>query len=282
MQKIIINNTTTPSEHAHPPVLNEVQMGEHFNAFVESQKQGVKPDGSYKRKGITTLGAANLREETMHILSHCNPHNATQNPETTHLVVGYVQSGKTMSFTGLTALALDNGYRVVIYLAGTKNNLLNQTAQRLEKDLIGKNGQNKDFYRLHKDPNPDEAEQIAGHLFLSSHPIILIPILKHWKHIDKLVQILTDPDFKDAMEDETVLIIDDEADQASLNSYGRKNSKRDADGLTEEEQQSKTYESILKMRAVLPGNTYIQYTVEEPLSRRDSSQTGTSLQQHML
>ena len=73
MQKIIINNTTTPSENAHPSVLNEVQMGEHFNAFVESQKQGVKPDGSYKRKGITILGAANLREETIHILSHCNP-----------------------------------------------------------------------------------------------------------------------------------------------------------------------------------------------------------------
>ena len=85
----------------------------------------------------------------------------------------------------------------------------------------GNNGQNKDFYRLHKDPNPDEAEQIAGHLFLSSHPIILIPILKHWKHIDKLVQILTDPDFKDAMEGETVLIIDDEADQATVSLYVR-------------------------------------------------------------
>ena len=282
MQKIIINNTTTPNGSNQTSVLNEVQMGEHFNAFVESQKQGVKPDGSYKRKGITTLGAANLREETMHILSHCNPHNATQNPETTHLVVGYVQSGKTMSFTGLTALALDNGYRVVIYLAGTKNNLLNQTAQRLEKDLIGKNGQNKDFYRLHKDPNPDEAEQIAGHLFLSSHPIILIPILKHWKHIDKLVQILTDPDFKDAMEDETVLIIDDEADQASLNSYGRKNSKRDADGLTEEEQQSKTYESILKMRAVLPGNTYIQYTATPQANILISMQDLLSPKSHTL
>lgn len=282
MQKIIINNTTTLNGSNQPSVLNEVQMGEHFNAFVESQKQGVKPDGSYKRKGITTFGAANLREETVHILSHCNPHNATSNPETTHLVVGYVQSGKTMSFTGLTALALDNGYRVVIYLAGTKNNLLNQTVQRLEKDLIGKNGQNKDFYRLHKDPNPDEADQIVGHLFLSSRPIILIPILKHWKHIDKLVTILSDSDFKDAMEGETVLIVDDEADQASLNSYGRKNSKRDADGLTEEEQLSKTYESILKMRAVLPGNTYIQYTATPQANILISMQDLLSPKSHTL
>lgn len=42
-----------------------------------------------------------------------------------------------MSFTGLTALALDNGYRIIIYLAGTKNNLLEQTSKRLKKDLIG-------------------------------------------------------------------------------------------------------------------------------------------------
>ena len=282
MQKIIINNTTGQNNHSHPSILNEVQMGVHFNAFVESQKQGLKPDGSYKRKGITTRGAANLREETMHILQHCNPHNATSNPETTHLVVGYVQSGKTMSFTGLTALALDNGYRVVIYLAGTKTNLLNQTADRLEKDLIKKNGQNKDFYRLHIDPNPDEADQIAGHLFLSSHPIILIPILKHWKHIDKLKEILISSDFKEAMEGETVLIIDDEADQASLNSYGRQNSKKDADGLTEEERQSRTYESILKMRSVLPGNTYIQYTATPQANLLISMQDLLSPKSHTL
>lgn len=282
MQKIIINNTTTPNGDSKTSLLNEVQMGIHFNEFVESQKLGLKPDGSYKRKGITTLGAVNLREETVHILSHCNPHNATTNPETTHLVVGYVQSGKTMSFTGLTALALDNGYRVVIYLAGTKTNLLNQTAQRLEKDLIGKNGQNKDFYRLHKDPSIDEAEQIVGHLFLSSRPIILIPILKHWKHIDKLVEILKDSDFKDAMDGETALVIDDEADQASLNSYGRKNSKRDADGLTEEELQSKTYESILWMRSVLPGNTYIQYTATPQANILISMQDLLSPKSHTL
>jgi hypothetical protein len=282
MQKIIINNVPNNTASSKASILNDVQMGAHFNAFVESQKQGPKEDGSYKHKGITSQGAANLREETMHILSHCNPHDAVNNAETTHLVVGYVQSGKTMSFTGLTALALDNGYRVVIYLAGSKNNLLNQTAKRLEKDLIGKKGENKNYYRLHLDPNPDEAEQIAGHLYLSSHPIILIPILKHWKHIDKMVEILKDPDFREAIEGETVLIIDDEADQASLNSYGRKNSKKDADGLTDEEQQSRTYESILKMRAVLPGNTYIQYTATPQANLLISMQDLLSPKSHTL
>ncbi|MBQ6038013.1 MAG: endonuclease [Bacteroidaceae bacterium] len=257
-------------------------MGDHFNAFVESQKQGPKEDGTYKLKGITTQGAANLREETSHILAHCNPHDGVNNPETTHLVVGYVQSGKTMSFTALTALALDNGYRVVIYLAGTKNNLLNQTAKRLEKDLIGGKSKNRNYYRLHIDPNKDEVDQIVGHLSLNSHPIILIPILKHWKHINNLVTILTSPDFKEAMEGETALIIDDEADQASLNSYGRYNSRVDADGYTAEERQSKTYESILKMRAVLPGNTYIQYTATPQANLLISMQDLLSPKSHTL
>ena len=279
MQKIIINNNNTSP---HPTVLNEVKMGDHFNAFVESQKQGPKEDGTYKLKGITTQGAANLREETSHILAHCNPHDGVNNPETTHLVVGYVQSGKTMSFTALTALALDNGYRVVIYLAGTKNNLLNQTAKRLEKDLIGGKSKNRNYYRLHIDPNKDEVDQIVGHLSLNSHPIILIPILKHWKHINNLVTILTSPDFKEAMEGETALIIDDEADQASLNSYGRYNSRVDADGYTAEERQSKTYESILKMRAVLPGNTYIQYTATPQANLLISMQDLLSPKSHTL
>ena len=58
MQKIIINNVSGNTATTKPHALNEVQMGSHFNAFVESQKQGPKEDGSYKYKGITSQGAA--------------------------------------------------------------------------------------------------------------------------------------------------------------------------------------------------------------------------------
>ena len=56
----------------------------------------------------------------------------------TLLVFGYVQSGKTLSFTMLSTLAIDNGYRVIVYLAGTKNNLVTQTKNRLIEDLSTK------------------------------------------------------------------------------------------------------------------------------------------------
>ena len=54
-----------------------------------------------------------------------------------------------MSFTALTALALDNGYRVIVFLAGTKNNLLDQTSKRLRKDLIDGVIANNDYYKIH-------------------------------------------------------------------------------------------------------------------------------------
>lgn len=278
MAKIIINTSQT-SDVTESVLLNpNVHDGIHFNSFVESQKQGPKTDGTLKKKGITSEGAADLREKCFEILSHCNKHDATNMPETTHLVVGYVQSGKTMSFTALTALALDNGYRMVVYLAGTKNNLLDQTSKRLEKDLIRKDFINRDFYKLHKDPKRNDTEQIIGHLELSSKPLILIPILKHYVHIDELTELFQSGEFREEMEHETVLIIDDEADQASLNSYGRKNSKSEQ----EVKDASKTYESILRMRAVLPGNTYIQYTATPQANLLISMQDLLSPKSHTI
>lgn len=260
MSQIIINNSAERTQDAHQEAnaLQSVSGGRFFNSFVESQKIGyIKPDGTIRKKGISSEGAANLRAETIQILNHCNPHDAVNNPETTHLVVGYVQSGKTMSFTGLTALALDNGYRVVVYLAGTKLNLLEQTSSRLEKDLIKASSNNRDHFRIHKDPSASDANNIINHLKLSTSPIILIPVLKHYEHINRLTKIFETTAFSNLMEKETVLIIDDEADQASLNSFGRKNSKNDDQ---DEDKVSSTYAAILKLRSVLPGNTYIQYT----------------------
>lgn len=260
MQQIIINqvNEGNQASRTEASALQSVSGGRFFNSFVESQRIGyTKPDGTSRKKGITAEGAANLRAETIQILNHCNPHDAVSNPETTHLVIGYVQSGKTMSFTGLTALALDNGYRVVVYLAGTKLNLLEQTANRLEKDLVKANSGNRDFFRIHKDPSVSDANNIISHLKLSTKPIILIPVLKHYEHINRLTDIFKTTAFTNLMENETVLIIDDEADQASLNSFGRKNSKNDDQ---DEDKVSSTYAAILKLRSTLPGNTYIQYT----------------------
>jgi hypothetical protein len=53
------------------------------------------------------------------------------------LVVGHVQSGKTANYAGLMCKAGDSGYRLIIVLAGMHNALRKQTQQRLDRDFLG-------------------------------------------------------------------------------------------------------------------------------------------------
>lgn len=201
-------------------------------------------------KGMEGESLSNLRNETAHILSFCNKHDDTKAKSVTHLAFGYVQSGKTMSFTALTAMARDNGYRLIVYLAGSAKNLCDQTYDRLRTDLFDRDSHH---YRMVKE-DKQMADSIRKGMLLSKKPILLIPILKHYTHIDALTKVCKTEVFKNALKGETVIIIDDEADQASLNNYGYQNSK------TGEFKMSRTYESILKLRLALPGHSYVQYT----------------------
>jgi len=51
------------------------------------------------------------------------------------LLIGKVQSGKTLTYTGLLAALFDRGFSMGVVLSGTKLNLQNQTLVRLRKDL---------------------------------------------------------------------------------------------------------------------------------------------------
>lgn len=199
----------------------------------------------------------NLLNETTSILSQCNNPIETVG-STTGITIGYVQSGKTMSFTTLTALAIDNGFRIVIYFAGIKNNLLEQTTKRLKKDLLTESD-NSRFFKVYQSPSikTNGHNDIKGALKLNRKPAILITVLKHTKHISELTDIFKTIEVREALGNNGVLIIDDEADQASLNTYARKNSKSED---WEDDEFSSTYSSILDLRASLPNHSYIQYT----------------------
>ncbi len=206
---------------------------------------------------LTDEGKETLLKETREILSHCiNPIDTVDS--VTNIVVGYVQSGKTLSFTTLTTLAIDNGFRIVIYFAGVKNNLLVQTTNRLKKDLDIEDS-NSRIYRVFENPTIEEGADsaIASKYQLSNKPAILITVLKHSKYIEELANIFQTPTLANFVKNQGVLIIDDEADQASLNTYARKNSKSQD---WEDEQFSSIYSSILKLKSALPNHSYVQYT----------------------
>ena len=54
------------------------------------------------------------------------------------LVMGHVQSGKTNNYIGLICKAADAGYKLIIVLAGTHNNLRAQTQFRIDEAVIGR------------------------------------------------------------------------------------------------------------------------------------------------
>lgn len=54
------------------------------------------------------------------------------------MVVGHVQSGKTMNYSSLICKAADAGYKFIVVIAGDKNNLRNQTQKRINEYFIGK------------------------------------------------------------------------------------------------------------------------------------------------
>jgi hypothetical protein len=93
-------------------------VGDETTEILRS-KGFTKPDRSLNESGERIL------DETYRIMQVCgNPNNATNNE--TGIVIGYVQSGKTLSFTTLTALARDNNYQIVIVIAGVSTSLVNQ------------------------------------------------------------------------------------------------------------------------------------------------------------
>lgn len=219
---------------------SRLKIGENTLHFMDMQK------------GIDDDGKAVIIDEAMHILKQCIKPGVKDN--ITNIAVGYIQSGKTLSFTTLTALAADNGYRVIVYLTGTKKNLQEQTSSRLRKDL---DVDGTDTYRLCSDimDSVSIVNNVKNYLSRTDE-VLLFPILKHYVHISRLVTIFSQ--LKQVLEGIGVIIVDDEADQSSFNTYARKNAKKKEDW--DEDDFSKTYSAILELKKVLPSHSYIQYT----------------------
>lgn len=175
-------------------------------------------------------------------------------PGSTGLVVGRVQSGKTLSYEGVISLARDNGFSLVIVISGISNPLLAQGERRLKGDL---SSADKDGW-LFAVPNDKQQsikqieqalQNVQANWSKESTPkaykqTAIVVVLKHHGGILNLTELFDGVDFSD----QRVLIVDDEADQASLNTQVKKG------------KQSPTYGNLLALRKALPGHYYLQYT----------------------
>jgi len=203
-------------------------------------------------------------DETYRIMQVCgNPANRTNNE--TGIVIGYVQSGKTLSFTTLAALARDNNYQVVIVIAGTSMPLFNQSTNRLRRDLRLDTRFDRKWTLI---PNPSEIEhqesiqtalaQWQDRNFPNERcRTILITVMKQKDHLFNLAEILQEIN----LEGVPTLIIDDEGDQASLNTLARRAARQglDIEDLTESDV-STIYRRITRLKGLFFHHTFVQYT----------------------
>lgn len=165
------------------------------------------------------------------------------------LLVGKVQSGKTSNLEMFTALAFDNGYNMVIIYGGYDKSLLKQTKDRFA-DIYGittdPTWENDDAVIFSTDDRASlsnlDGEIVSG--FISrKKPIILVSMKRPdaMRKINKLLKKLNT--------DIRAFVIDDEGDQASLNTSRDK--QNDA---------SATYKEICEIKTILNDPLYLSVT----------------------
>ncbi|NJP66686.1 Z1 domain-containing protein [Streptomyces spiramenti] len=129
------------------------------------------------------------------------------------LVVGHVQSGKTTNFTAVMAKAADRGYKLFIVLAGIHNGLRRQTQARLVQQLVEPNPALwSQLTGLDKDFTPQENP--ASYFGKNNRTHVLCVVKKNATVLRKLARWLDKA--SDFLGDCPALIIDDEADQATV------------------------------------------------------------------
>lgn len=212
-------------------------------------KSGSETSRLRNRVELSQQDWMSLQNSSIGILQRCIPPNPVSQIQSAGLVLGYVQSGKTLSYTTLITLAKDNKYRLIIVIAGTKTNLFNQTLKRLRLDLELDEAQTEDLarrrsWKLFSNPKKGNIHEINDALLQSADNTVLIAVMKNAPRLNALQQALKGINLQSI----PCLIIDDEADQASLNT------KVQVGG------ESATYRSITLLRETISCHTFIQYT----------------------
>lgn len=163
------------------------------------------------------------------------------------LVVGYVQSGKTANMTAVIAKAVDSGYNLIVVLAGMTNKLRAQTQRRFQEDVLNRHRHLWQLYTTVEDdgdfvvpPNGSFTMPVEGRAQLAV-------IKKITSRLEAFHRAIVES--PEAIRKELkVLLIDDECDQASVNS-----AKKDYD-------MTAINEAIRKIIRSLPAVSYVGYT----------------------
>ena len=184
------------------------------------------------------------------------------------LVIGHVQSGKTANYIGVVTKAADAGYKFIIVIAGIHNNLRKQTQQRIDEGFVGRDStpnakrryigvgllnRNRKFPVSLTNTSQDFTKQIANQLVADlegfSQPVVVV-IKKNVTSLKNLHSWLKEWNTRgaDQIANIPMLMIDDEADNASINT-----NKEDLDPTI-------TNQEIRKILKLFKKHCYVGYT----------------------
>jgi|CXWL01.1.fsa_nt_gi hypothetical protein len=158
------------------------------------------------------------------------------------ILLGLIQSGKTKTFLGATALAFDNGYDIAVILTKPTTALAKQTYKRVSKEFA-------DFIEADQAKAYDILELPERLTQFELNQKLIIIVKKQKNNMERLAETLlsTYPQ----LASKHILLIDDEADNASIGYYNDK-----ALGL-----QLRTIASqIDDLRQQLPAASFLQVT----------------------
>ncbi len=251
-------------------------------------------------KGWSQDNVDSLHIATTRVIERLTDPTRDERHQSKGLVVGYVQSGKTANFTGVTAKAIDAGYRLVVVMTGTLELLRAQTQRRVDMELIGKQNIVGD---LDEDDRDDYCEDGDWDLFLDlgddELDTEIIRLTNHAKDYQSQFKTLSiprptrgkplyDPDNlfrtsarvaivkknaavlrklvrdikanQNAFAEIPVLIIDDESDQASVNTVNPDKVRQAQAAGKEVKARKAINEQIALMLQLMPRAQYVGYT----------------------
>ena len=249
--------------------------------LTAERKEELKNSWNYSDRYFTLLEKAGRSEKvinetkktSLEILEKMGDPKSREEFYVKGLVVGSVQAGKTQNFNAVINRAIDSGYGLIIVLAGLMEDLRNQTQLRIENDVIGE-GLDIDTDTLVKkgvgairrfgnmgdssvtqvisitSAKSDFKKSLLDADFSLNHTNILV-CKNNVSVLRNLIVWLHDylEENKD-QHDIPLLILDDEADNASLNNEGKRG----------REYASKTNGHIRALLALFKRKTYLGYT----------------------
>ena len=198
-ESVVIGAATTEDERY--PIRENPHSA--WSAYMERLQQ----------KGFSKADIHSLERATNKILQQLKDGSRTGDKTVHGLVIGNVQSGKTANMEGLMSMAADAGFNMFIILSGTIESLRMQTRTRMAADLVSKGCNWKPINH----PNAQEPEENPSNFDLTatSQNRYYTVCLKNSRRLAGLLNWLNHDEHKKRQM--KVLIIDDESDQASLN-----------------------------------------------------------------